>query len=61
MRTSKLIFCGRSSVVWWKLNFTIRLFDLVTGDFLSEESSMSVFYSAAVQVYDPGQVVGCGK
>lgn len=47
--------------MWWKLNFTIRLFDLVTGDFLSEESSMSVVYSAAVQVYDPGQVVGCGK
>lgn len=47
--------------MWWKLNFTIRLCDLVTGDFVSEESSMSVFYSAAVQVCDPGQVVGCGK
>lgn len=26
--------------MWWKLNFTIRLCDLVTGDFVSEESSM---------------------
>lgn len=43
------------------LGITTGLLDLVIKDFGNWESLMFVFYSATVNIYDLGQVLGCGK